>query len=184
MAVDIYKPVVNPVTGESFQAISFDESAFVMKWIVQPDGYVPFEHVHLNQDEIFHVRTGEVRLVMDGKEMIAKAGDTVTVPKGAKHIAYNNSPEVLDCVVEYRPGLDHDKFMQCIAGLIADGYYDKKGAMDIPRMGYFMRKMRLRAMARPTNIPAAMLGMGLFFFYMRGSLSGWKTLYTKYTGEV
>src|SRR5688572_11172198 len=112
MATNIYELCTNPVSGETFRTISSNSNAFVMQWTVQPNGYVPFEHIHLNQDEIFHVEKGEIRIVINGKEEIAASGETITVPKGHAHIAYNNKNEILDCKVEYRPGLDHDTFMQ------------------------------------------------------------------------
>ena len=104
MATPIYQLCSNPISGETFQAISFDKDAFVMQWTVQPKGYVPFEHIHLNQDEIFHVKNGGLRIVMDGREYIANPGETITVPKGVAHIACNDKEQVLDCTVEYKPG--------------------------------------------------------------------------------
>ena len=56
MAIDLYQSFTNPVTKETFRCLSSTEEAYVMEWIVQPDGYVPFEHVHVHQDEIFHVQ--------------------------------------------------------------------------------------------------------------------------------
>src|SRR5450432_2672846 len=131
MATNIYEPCTNPVSGETFKAISFDEEAFVMQWTVQPKGYVAFEHIHLNQDEIFHINNGEIKIVMNGKEHIASPGETIIVPKGVAHIAYNNKEEVLDCVVEYKPCLDHDIFMQCFCGLVNDGLIDNRGGIHI-----------------------------------------------------
>ena len=183
MPINIYEPCTNPISGETFKTISFDKDAFIMQWTVQPNGYVPFEHIHLNQDEIFHVKKGEIRVVMNGKEHIAKEGETVIVPTGTPHIAYNNKAEVLDCVVEYKPGLDQDVFMQCFVGLINDGFLDKKGGIDIPRMGYFLAKTKAKCMARPTEIPAPLFNMALRVFYLRGILSGWAKLYNRYTGK-
>ncbi|TND03689.1 MAG: Cupin 2 barrel domain-containing protein [Bacteroidetes bacterium] len=181
MATNIYEPCTNPISGETFRAISFDKDAFVMQWTVQPEGYVPFEHVHLNQDEIFHVKKGEMRVVIAGKEQIAKAGESITIPKRVVHVAYNNKAEVLDCIVEYKPGLDHDVFMQCLCGLTNDGLNDKKGGISIPRMGYFLARMNAKCMARPTEIPAPLFNIALRFFYLRGVLSGWSRLFEKYT---
>ena len=183
MPVNIYQPINNPVSGETFKAISFSKDAFVMQWTVQPKGYVPFEHIHLNQEEIFYIQKGEIKIRMNGREYIAGAGESVTVPQGVQHIAFNNNGEVLDCIVEYKPGLDHDKFMQCLCGLTNDKLMDAKGGIDIPRMGYFLTKMKAKCMARPTNIPAPLFNIALRFFYVRGVLSGWKKLYEKYTGE-
>jgi Cupin domain len=74
MAVNIYEPCINPVTGETFRAISFTPESFTMQWTVYPKGYVPFEHIHLNQDEVFYIQKGELRIVINGKEHIGGAG--------------------------------------------------------------------------------------------------------------
>lgn len=180
MAVNIFEKNINPISGESFQAVSFTKEVFVINWAVKPNGYVPFEHIHLNQDEIFHVKSGELKVLLNNKEHIIKAGESITVPKGVKHIAYNNKNEILSCEVEYRPGLDQDIFMKCIIGLINDNLIDKKGGVNIPRMGYCLVKMKAKSMARPTTIPPLMFNIALKFFYIRGILSGWHKLYNKY----
>jgi quercetin dioxygenase-like cupin family protein len=180
MATNIFEKNINPVSGESFQAISFTNEAFVMEWTVQPNGYVPFEHIHLNQDEIFHVKSGELKIRLDNKEYIATSGQSITVTKGIKHIAYNNKKEILNCVIEYKPGLDYDKFMQCFVGLTNDNFVDKKGGVDIPKMGYCLVKMKAKSMARPTAIPSLVFNIALKVFYIRGVLSGWSKLYNKY----
>ena len=180
--IDVYQPVTDHITGETFKGIKADPKAFVMEWIVQPQGYVPFEHVHLNQDEIFEVKDGEIKLVVEGKEIIAKAGQTVVAPKGKRHIAFNNSDKVLKCIVSYTPCLDHVTFFQCFFGLIQDGYVDKNGGVSIPRMGYFMKKMNCQALARPTSIPKPIMNIALNYFYTLGRIKGWNKLYTRYTG--
>ncbi|HET6765991.1 MAG TPA: cupin domain-containing protein [Chitinophagaceae bacterium] len=90
MAVDLYIGFTNNKTGETFQCIFFDEHVFRFDWIVQPCGYVPFEHIHLYQDELFYVKSGELRILIDGKQYVVGAGQNITVPKGKRHIAYNN----------------------------------------------------------------------------------------------
>ena len=42
MPVNLYEACTNPVSGETFKAISFNEDAYTMQWILQPHGYVPF----------------------------------------------------------------------------------------------------------------------------------------------
>jgi mannose-6-phosphate isomerase-like protein (cupin superfamily) len=183
MATNIYDTCTNPISGEAFKTISFGPDAYVMQWTVQPKGYVPFEHIHLNQDEVFNIKSGEIKIVMNGKEHFANEGETLTVPKGVAHIAYNNKDAVLDCLVEYKPGLDHDIFMQCFTGLTNDGFIDKKGGISIPKMGYFLIRMKAKCMTRPTEIPAPIFSIALKVFYLRGLLSGWSKLYKKYTGK-
>ncbi len=181
MAVDLYQPFTNPIAKETFRCLSYSDEAYVMEWIVQPEGYVPIEHIHLNQDEIFHVKQGEIRLVINGQEQFAKAGESITVPKGVAHIAFNNKPEILACVVEYKPGLDMYQGYQCFAGLTLDGEIDKKGAVNIPKMMYFMRRMRAKALFRPTNVPQPLFQVLLQLFYLVGSVVGWEKQFRKYT---
>jgi len=180
MPVDVFMPLTHPATGETFRCLSADENAYVFEWTVAPRGYVPFEHVHLFQDEIFRVQSGAVRLVVDGKESIGKSGDTVTVRRGHRHIAFNHADEVMKCIVEFQPGFDTKVVMQCFWGLILDGDYDQYGTPSIIKMGYFIKGCR--ALTRPTNIPAAVFDSAINLFFMIGKMMGWKKLYKKYTG--
>jgi quercetin dioxygenase-like cupin family protein len=181
MAVDLFQPFTNPVTRETFRCISSSESAYVMEWTVQPDGFVPFEHIHVFQDEIFHVKRGEIRALIDRQEQIGKAGQTVTVPRGVRHIAYNNSSEVLVCIVEYKPGLDLFRYYQCFGGLTHDRDMDRRYGINIPKMLYFMKKMNVKALARPASLPAPAFGLLMSTFHVVGGLAGWEKLYKKYT---
>lgn len=181
MAVDLYQTFANPVSKESFRCISSNDDAFVIEWRVQPFGYVPFEHIHLTQDEIFIVKKGELRIVVEGKETVIHEGEKIVVHKGERHIAYNNRAEEMICEVEYAPGLDHYKWMQCFAGITMDNYLDKKGGINIPKAGYCLKKMKAKCMTRPTAIPAPVFNLSLNVFYLMGIIAGWKRLFEKYT---
>ncbi|MCE3294416.1 MAG: cupin protein [Crocinitomicaceae bacterium] len=183
MATDLYAGFTNPNAGETFRCISNDEEAFIFEWIVQPGGHVPNPHIHFTQDELFHVRSGTTRMVLDGKEYIGNAGDSINVPKGISHIAYNDTNEALTCIVEFRPALDTFKFFQCMGGLVLDKDYDKNGQVNIPKMCYFMKKMKAKSITRPTKIPAPVFKIVLQLFYITGTIRGWNKYYTKYTGE-
>ena len=181
MAIDLYQPFTNPVTKETFRCLSATEEAYTMEWIVQPKGFVPFEHIHVNQDEIFHIKQGRMLVVIDGREQIGMPGQTLIVPRGKKHKAHNDSKEALVCVVEYKPGLDIFKSFQCFSGLTCDNDLDRKNGINIPKMMYFMKKMNVKALARPTSVPGPVFGMLLNVFYVVGSIAGWESLYKKYT---
>ena len=71
MSTDIFQSYTNPISGETFKCISFNAESLTMQWTVQLEGYVPFEHIHLNLDEVFHIRQGEIKIIIDGKEHIA-----------------------------------------------------------------------------------------------------------------
>ncbi|MEI9405512.1 cupin domain-containing protein [Mesorhizobium argentiipisi] len=59
----------------------------------QPYGDSAPLHVHHNEDEVFHILEGRIRFVLDGRERIADAGETVLAPKGLPHTYRVESPE-------------------------------------------------------------------------------------------
>lgn len=181
MAIDVYKECINPITGETFRGLSITPDAYTMQWTLQPGGYVPIEHLHYHQDEVFHVKKGQLKVLIEGKEHIAGPGEKIVVARGQRHLAFNNAGTVLETQVEFRPALDQEKFMQCYTGLIKDGYIDEKGAPRIPMMGYMLKKMNCKAIARPTSIPAPMFKLALNLFLFLGGIKGWNKLYEKYT---
>lgn len=181
MAINLFDNITNPVSGEMFKCLSISNELYTMRWTLQPKGYVPFEHIHLHQDEVFDVQRGELKIIIDGITHFAGKGDRVVVPKGSRHIASNNSDEVMEAIVSYSPALDMDKFFQCLGGLTLDGHLDGKGGVSIPMMGYCLTKMKCKAMSRPTNIPSPAFGLALKVFYVIGLFKGWRKLYNKYT---
>jgi quercetin dioxygenase-like cupin family protein len=50
-----------------------------------PFGSSPPLHVHRNEDEVFHLLSGEARFSVAGKDIAATAGDTLLAPKGVPH---------------------------------------------------------------------------------------------------
>src|SRR5688572_29214179 len=110
MAIDLFKGFTNPIAQETFRCISNTSEAFIFEWIVQPKGQVPNEHIHYNQDEIFHVKSGVIDFTLDGKKQTGKNNTTIVVPKGSPHIAHNHSQEPLTCIVEFRPAFESYQF--------------------------------------------------------------------------
>ena len=152
-----------------------------MEWTVHRGGYVPFEHVHVKQDEIFHIQRGEIRARVRGVMQVGKAGEILTIPGGTRHIAFNDRDEALVCIVEYKPGLDFYKTMQCFAGLTLDCLYDKRGLVDIPKIMFLLKKANARSLTRPAFAPDWLFQLGMNAFFTLGSLLKWETLYQKYT---
>lgn len=182
MAVDPTQPFTNPITKETFRCISSTAEAYTMEWTVQPGGYVPFEHIHVAQDEVCHVKQGKIRARVDGLERFGTTGDTLTIPCGSRHIAYNDSGEALVCIVEYRPGLDVFTSFQCFSGLTQDNDLGLVYGIHVPKMMFFMKKLNIAALVRPAFIPAPLFRLGLGMFGMFGDLLGWEKLCRKYTG--
>jgi hypothetical protein len=136
------------------------------------------------QDEIFHVQQGEIRALIDRKEYVGRAGDTVTAPRGVRHIAYNDRDVPLVCTVEYKPGLDQYTTMQCFAGLTLDGEIDRRGLVNVPKIMYLLRRGGILSLPRPAFAPDFLFRLGMEVFYVVGSIRGWEGLFKKYTGKI
>jgi quercetin dioxygenase-like cupin family protein len=52
---------------------------------VAPHGDSPPLHVHRNEDEIFHIVEGTMRISLGDAEFVAEAGDVFLAPKGIPH---------------------------------------------------------------------------------------------------
>ena len=153
-----------------------------MEWTVAPGGYVPFEHVQMRQDEIFHVQSGEMRVRLGGATHFGKAGETLIVPRGSRHIAFNDKEEPLVCIVDYRPGLDHYRTMQCFAGLTLDCEYDRRGLVNVPKIMFMLRKANALSLTRPAFAPEWLFLLGMNLSYAAGMMLKWDRQYRKYTG--
>lgn len=50
-----------------------------------PRGDSPPLHLHVEEDEVFHLLEGELRFSLDGQERTVTAGETIIAPKGTPH---------------------------------------------------------------------------------------------------
>jgi mannose-6-phosphate isomerase-like protein (cupin superfamily) len=79
-----------------------------------PFGSSPPLHVHHNEDEVFHVLSGEARFSLAGKDVAAAAGDTLVAPKGVPHSFLVTSPEGARWVTVTRNG-DFERMVRATA---------------------------------------------------------------------
>lgn len=77
----------------------------------QPYGDSAPLHVHRNEDEVFHIVEGRIRFVVDGRERIASAGETVLAPKGLPHTYKVESQEGAHILTVTR-GLDFETMVR------------------------------------------------------------------------
>lgn len=81
----------------------------------------------------FAVDVTLVRVVtLNGEARVARSGETVIVPAGARHSEGNAGPADVEGVVELRPALRSKEFHEAIAGLVADGATTSRGAPKNP----------------------------------------------------
>lgn len=77
-------------------------------------GDSPPLHVHRNQDEIFHCLEGELRFVVGGRELRARAGDTLMAPKGVPHTYRVESAAGAHWLIVTR-GEDFERFVRAFS---------------------------------------------------------------------
>lgn len=86
-------------------------------------------HVHPGADEHFTVRTGRIKVVVDGQERIVGPGECAIVPRGRPHYFANASEGNSEITVEFRPAQQHLRFFANFAS-IADkhpGWFSAAG---------------------------------------------------------
>jgi len=78
----------SPPVTEEMVAQSWRERGFSCALFVDPPGQEWNNFVH-RTNELVTVFEGKLQLTVDGKEMIAHAGDEIFIPKGAYHSVKN-----------------------------------------------------------------------------------------------
>jgi quercetin dioxygenase-like cupin family protein len=85
-----YDGVVWHLLGQTYTLKQHSDDS--MAWhAVFPDGTFVPPHVHHEQDEFLYVLSGRYEVWLDGKDLVAKPGDLVRLPKGVPHGFANNS---------------------------------------------------------------------------------------------
>ncbi len=86
-------------------------------------------HIHPAADETFFVRSGRVRVVIDGVDHFAEAGESILVPRGCSHFFANAHAGETRLTISFSPGQQHLRFFLNLAAstVLAPGAYSPKG---------------------------------------------------------
>lgn len=63
--------------------------------VIDPHGDGPPEHLHEGFDERFSVKQGTLSVLLNGKKVIVKAGESVLIPKNVPHKPFNETDEIV-----------------------------------------------------------------------------------------
>jgi quercetin dioxygenase-like cupin family protein len=100
--------------------------------VMQGGGRVPIEHVHPYMEERFEVLSGTARLSMRGQERDVGAGETVVVPAGTPHVWGNPNEDEVHVIIEFRPALRQEEWLETFFGLHKDGKANPKSGLPNP----------------------------------------------------
>jgi mannose-6-phosphate isomerase-like protein (cupin superfamily) len=95
--------------------------------LVKPGGGGPPLHYHPIQSETFTITNGAMNLVHNGKELILKAGESYTVPPNTPHKFWNGSSADAVAIVELKPALKTEFFLETLYALDRMGKTNKEG---------------------------------------------------------
>ena len=87
----------------------------VFELFLPPGKHVPSRHTHPLQEELFTILSGTMRFWLGWRIVLAKPGDTVTVPRGVAHWFGNAGPSESRARVEVRPALQTQQLFETAA---------------------------------------------------------------------
>lgn len=85
---------------------------------VPPGGGPPF-HIHEREDEAFYILEGEMTFFTEGKEIVAKAGALIHLPRGGTHRFQNCGSAPARMLIQVTPAGIENYFRK--AGFVIDG---------------------------------------------------------------
>src|SRR5262249_40937532 len=117
--------ISNKITGETLQwaATAKDTGGkyLELSMAVLPKGLAAANHVHPNQDELFTIRKGTLKIQINNEVRLVFPGQSITVPKGTPHQWWNPSEtENLSMDIRFTPALATEDFFEQFFGLCND----------------------------------------------------------------
>jgi quercetin dioxygenase-like cupin family protein len=166
--------IENPVSGEriTFLQTAGDTAGELLEFELEltPDGSVPGAHVHPEQEERFHVLSGQMKFRKGWRRVVASAGDTVVVPAGTVHRFANAGDEVARCRVEVVPALDMEQLLETTVELAIEGNVTRTGMPKPLHLALFVGRFRreVRAPFPPAWMVRALMSPLAAIARMRG----------------
>lgn len=124
----------NAFNGETLVFTHIDEDADEARFdvLIEPGGMTTGtgrQHLHPNSDEEFAVRSGRLRVMVDGAWRELGPGESVVVPRGTPHLFRNGHDGETLVTTRFRPAHDHLRFFLNMATSTAANphWYDSKG---------------------------------------------------------
>lgn len=100
---------------------------FRFEWWMRGGALAPPLHVHPRQEERIRVLSGSVRSISGGVERILGAGETVVSRPGEPHTVGPAGEAAVEMVVEFRPALGFEAFVERTFALDRAGRLNRKG---------------------------------------------------------
>ncbi len=127
MIVIVAETIFNPVTGERLLVLESTEEVFKMGFSINPYSEIAGEHIHPFQEQSVQVTAGELHCRINGVNQVLRAGDSATIPAGARHFQSNPTDTEARAIEEYRPAGRIHNFFRVLFTLAQEGKTNRKG---------------------------------------------------------
>lgn len=104
--------IENPRTGERIELEVRTPERLVMRSTWTRPGRRTAEHVHPAMEERYEVLDGVAAFRIAGVERTARAGETIVVPPGTPHLAWNPTNAVVRLRITMTPSLRWAEFVE------------------------------------------------------------------------
>lgn len=94
--------IVWNILGQTYVPKHVCESSMSWHATFPPGTFVP-PHIHPTQDEFIYLLEGRFDLLLDGKEVVANAGDLIRLPRGIPHGIFNKTEQTVKCLFWVSP---------------------------------------------------------------------------------
>lgn len=136
----------NYVTGEKITFVETAEDTGGKRVVIDLElaagAKVPGKHVHPKQEEKFEVLQGTMKFSYGMKKIVAKAGETVTVPAGKVHDFANAGAAPAHVRVTISPALKMEQMFETNVALADSGRVMKSGMPKPVELSMFVREFK------------------------------------------
>jgi quercetin dioxygenase-like cupin family protein len=127
----------------------------------------PPPHIHLEEDERGEVVSGVASAMLEGKQLVLKAGESFHFPKGSLHRWWNDGDEELFLRGVVTPAVDLDRYLQAVFEVLDAGPPNRPPIFYMAHVLYRHRKTQLTPV-----IPRAVQAVLLPIVVLLGTLLG------------
>lgn len=117
---------------------------------LNPAGFAPPLHRHLEEDEMFYILSGTARFLCDGEELAAHPGDFVLLPVGLPHTFVVDSGEPLRCLQITTPSGFED-FAADIGAPARERRLPTPGPLDPTALGHAAARHHIEILGPPPD---------------------------------
>ena len=178
----------NPVTGTTITflktARDTDGELLQMDYLLRPHARKGYKdiHVHPYQEERITLFGGTLTYVLDGTDHEATAGQVVSLPAPHVHALRNEHGEELHMLVEFRPALDMETFLETMAGLAREGKVNAAGNPNLLQLAVIGREFRKEAYS--ANVPVGLQRVIVPLLAAIGRAVGYRARYPRFSSSA